>query len=282
MKFGKPMLMVLLAAFLAVFAAACGTAGDNAQQEQNQGGQANEGNQQGSEQKEGAAEQLEIVVGTDAAYAPFESVDPSGKIVGFDIDVMNAIAEEANLKVTYQNTAWEGIFLTLQNGERDALISAITITDERAKTMDFSEPYFEATQLIAIPEGSKITKFEDLKEGYKVGVQTGTTGDEAVSELLGRTNTSIARFDTTPLALKELENGGVDAVVADNAVVLEYIKNNPGSKFTAVSDENFPKEFYGIAVNKGNSELLDRINQGLKAIKENGKYDEVFKKYFAE
>ncbi len=264
MKMNKKWMLGLLVLIMAVFTAACGTS-------ENAGGQ------------NAAGDALKIVVGTDAAYAPFEYVDSSNNIVGFDIDVFNAVAEAANLEVEYKNTAWDGIFLTLENGERDALISAITITDERKKTMDFSEPYFEATQLIAVPQDADITKFTDLKDKeYKVGVQNGTTGDIAVSELLGTTSKNVARFDTTPLALKEMQNGGVDAVVADNAVVLEYIKNNPDANFKSVSDENFPKEFYGIAVKKGNSELLERINAGLKEIRENGTYDEIFNKYFGE
>lgn len=221
------------------------------------------------------------VVGTDAAYAPFEWVDPNGEIVGFDIEVLKAIAEEEGINLQFENTAWDGIFLTLDNGDRDMLISAITITDDRKATMDFTEPYFEATQLIAVPEGSDVTKFADLK-GKKVAVQTGTTGDIIVSELLGATSQDIYRFESTPLALQEMVNQGVDAVVADNVVVLEYIKNNPDKNFTSISDDSFPKEFYGMAVKKGNQELLDILNNGLQTIKDNGKYDEIFNKYFGK
>ena len=229
----------------------------------------------------GGGSKKTIVVGTDAAYAPFEYVDASNTIVGFDIDLMKAIAKAAGFDVQFVNTAWEGIFITLQNGERDALISAITITDERKKTMDFSDPYFEATQLIAVPETADVTKCEDLKaKNLRVGVQTGTTGDVAVSKLLGKTSPNIKRYDTTPHALKALTIGEVDAVVADNAVVLHYIQSNPNAKFKVVSDPSFPKEHYGIAVKKGNKELLDKINQGLKAIKANGQYDEIYQKYF--
>lgn len=221
------------------------------------------------------------VVGTDAAYAPFESMDPSGNIVGFDIEVLNAIAEAEGFTVKYENTAWEGIFETLANGERDMLISAITITDDRKKDMDFSDPYFEASQLIAVPADSAISSFADLK-GKKVGVQSGTTGDVAVSDLLGKTSADINRYESTPLAIQELVNGGIDAVVADNVVILEYIKNNPDKNFKSVSDDSFPKEYYGIAVKKGSQELLDKINSGLKKIKENGKYDEIYNKYFGQ
>ncbi|MCZ8175356.1 MAG: basic amino acid ABC transporter substrate-binding protein [Burkholderiaceae bacterium] len=219
------------------------------------------------------------VVGTDAAYAPFESQNEKGEIVGFDVDVVQAIAAKAGIQVKFVNTPWEGIFNTLQQGDRDMVVSAVTITDERKQTMDFSDPYFDAAQLIAVKESSKVTKFADLKK-LKVGVQTGTTGDEAVSKLLGKTSTSIKRFESTPLALKELESGGVDAVVADNGVIAHYVANNPGGKFKTVSDKEFVPEQYGIAVKKGNAELLGKLNQGLAAIKADGTYAQIYAKYF--
>jgi polar amino acid transport system substrate-binding protein len=220
-------------------------------------------------------------VGTDAAYAPFESQNEKGEIVGFDVEVVQAIARKAGFEVKFVNTPWEGIFNALQQGDRDLLVSAITITDERKQTMDFSAPYFDAQQLIAVREGSKIAAFQDLKRlKAKVGVQTGTTGDEAVTKLLGKTSTAIKRFESTPLALKELESGGVDAVVADNGVVVHYVANNPGGKFKALTDKEFVPEQYGIAVKKGNAELLAKINQGLEGIKADGTYAAIYAKYF--
>ena len=221
------------------------------------------------------------VVGTDAAYAPFESQNEKGEIVGFDIDVVKAVAAKAGIEVKFVNTPWEGIFNALGQGDRDMVVSAVTITDERKQTMDFSTPYFDAVQLIAVKDGSKVAKFDDLKK-LKVGVQTGTTGDEAVSKLLGKTSTNIKRFESTPLALKELESGGVDAVVADNGVVIHYVANNPGGKFKTVADAEFVPEQYGIALKKGNSELLEKVNQGLAAIKSDGTYDKIYAKYFGQ
>jgi polar amino acid transport system substrate-binding protein len=219
------------------------------------------------------------VVGTDAAYAPFESQNEKGEIVGFDVEVVQAAAKKAGVEVKFVNTPWEGIFNALGQGDRDMVVSAVTITEERKQTMDFSEPYFDAQQLIAIKQTSKITKFADLKKA-KVGVQTGTTGDEAVTKLLGKTSTAIKRFESTPLALKELEAGGVDAVVADNGVVIHYVANNPGGKFKTVADKEFAPEQYGIAFKKGNTELQAKMNKGLAAIKADGSYAAIFTKYF--
>lgn len=219
------------------------------------------------------------VVGTDAAYAPFESQNEKGEIVGFSMDLLNAVATKGGFEIKFVNTPWEGIFNSLGQGDRDLLISSITITDERKQTMDFSAPYFDAYQLIAVKATSKVTKFDDLKK-LKVGVQTGTTGDETVTKLQGKNSTSVKRFESTPLALKELEAGGVDAVVADNGVVVNYVTNNPAAKFKTVSDKAFAPEQYGIAVKKGNAELLDKINKGLAAVKADGTYDQIYAKTF--
>jgi polar amino acid transport system substrate-binding protein len=220
------------------------------------------------------------VVGVDAAYAPFESQNEKGEIVGFSIDLANAVAAKAGITVKYVNTPWEGIFNTLAQGDRDFLISSITITPERKQTMDFTDPYFDAQQLIAVKEGSKVQSFNDLAK-LKVGVQTGTTGDEVVTKLQGKTSANIRRFDSTPLALKELDAGGVEAVVADNGVVVNYVKNNTAGKLRTVSDASFAPEQYGMAVKKGNAELLAKLNQGLAAVKADGTYKQIYDKYFA-
>jgi polar amino acid transport system substrate-binding protein len=110
-------------------------------------------------------------------------------------------------------------------------------------------------------------------------VQTGTTGDETISKLQGKNSTNIKRFESTPLALKELEAGGIDAVVADNGVVINYVANNAASKFRTVNDPAFVPEQYGIAVRKGNAELLAKVNQGLAAIRADGTYDRIHAKY---
>ena len=220
-----------------------------------------------------------FVVGTDAAYAPFESQNEKGEIVGMTIDMLSAVASKAGVEIKFVNTPWEGIFNSLQQGDRDILASSITITDERKQTMDFTNPYFDAYQLIAVKANSKVAKFDDLKK-LKVGVQTGTTGDEVVTKQQGKNSTNIKRFESTPLALKELEAGGVDAVVADNGVVINYVTNNPGAKFKTVSDKAFAPEQYGFAVKKGNAELLEKLNKGLADIKADGSYDKIDAKYF--
>ncbi|KZE34193.1 amino acid ABC transporter substrate-binding protein (PAAT family) [Crenobacter luteus] len=228
-----------------------------------------------------AGEAREYIVGSDAAYAPFEFQNDKNEVVGFSVEVLSAVAEKGGFKVRFLNTPWEGIFATLDQGDRDIISSSVTITDQRKQSMDFSEPYFEARQLIAVGKGvGDVKSFQDLKN-KKVSVQTGTTGDEVVQKLLGKTSPNIKRFESMPLALKELESGGVQASVGDNGVVINYVKNNPGSGIVTVEDaQTFAPEFYGFAVKKGNTELLEKINKGLAAIKADGTYDQIYKKYF--
>ncbi|MFC5476106.1 basic amino acid ABC transporter substrate-binding protein [Paraherbaspirillum soli] len=227
-----------------------------------------------------AAKPSIYMVGVESAYAPFSSENEKKEVVGFDIEVMQAIAKKTGIEVKFIPTPFEGFFNFLAQGDRDLLISAITITDERKQTVDFSTPYFEASQLIAVPQNNTTVKqFSDLKS-LKIGVQSATTGDEVVQNLVGKNNPSIKRFDSTPLALKELETGGVDAVVADDPVVKNYITNNPSASFRVVADASFPKEYYGIAVRKGNTELLAKINQGLADIKADGSFAKLNEKYF--
>lgn len=220
-------------------------------------------------------------VGTEATFAPFESLNEKQEVVGFDADLMHAIAAKGGFSVKLINTPWEGLFVGLANGDRDIVAAAVTITEERRKTVDFSEPYFEAKQLIVVGNGSKVAKLADFK-GRKVAVQTGTTGDIVAQKHYGKTSPDIKRFESIVLALQELRSGGVDAVIADNGVVRNYLVNNPGAKLKLVDDPSFDKEHYGIAVKKGNKALLAKINKGLAAIKADGSYDRIYAKYFGK
>lgn len=221
-------------------------------------------------------------VAMNANFAPFETTTSDGKIEGFDVDLMNAIAKEAGIKVTYKNQPWDGIFQTLANGDNDILISGITITPERRETMAFSDPYFEIKQVILVPPGQTVKSANDLKNLAKVGVTTGTTGDVAAQKILGPTSTKIARFENLPLTIKDLQDGGVQAMVSDSAVVAHFIKQNGDAGFTMVEVPDFPKEEYGIAVRPSDKELLDKINAGLKKVRASGEYDKIYSKYFAQ
>jgi polar amino acid transport system substrate-binding protein len=228
--------------------------------------------------KTGKKEKVYLVA-TDASYAPFESVNSQNEIVGFDVDILKAVAEKANIQVQFINTPWEGIFSALAAGDRDMVMSCVTITDDRKKSMDFSEPYFKAQQLIAVRSDSQIRKFSDLKT-KKVGVQNSTSGDMVTQNLLGRDSTNIKRFETMTLALQEMLNGGVDAVVGDNGAINFFVKQNSHVKMKILSDPSFTQEFYGYAVKKGNTALVEKLNQGINTIKEDGTYQKIYDQYF--
>jgi glutamine transport system substrate-binding protein len=221
-----------------------------------------------------------VIVATEAAFAPFEYLD-KGKIVGFDVDFLDAVMKEAGMKYDLKNIGWDPLFAAVQGKEVDLAISGITIDDKRKQTYDFSIPYFESTHMILVKEDSPVTNALDLK-GKVIGVQNGTTGQKAVEKLFGTENENIKKFENTVVAIMELLNGGVEAVVTDNAVANEYVKNNPDKKMKAIADpNNFESEFYGIMFPKG-SELKPKIDEAIKKVIESGKYAEIYKKWFGQ
>lgn len=232
--------------------------------------------------EEGQSSDKTYRVAMNAAFAPFQWIDSDGKIIGFEIDLMDEMAKEGNFKVQYINTPWDGIFATLASGDNDVLSSAITITEDRKKTMDFTDPYFEIKQVILVPAGKNVSTPEDLKKLNKIAVTTGTSADFVAQKILGKTSPKIARFESLPLVLKEVEGGGADAAISDSAVVAHYIKNNPNKGFTVIETEGFDQEYYGMAVQKGDTATLNMLNAALKKVKENGKYEEIYNKYFAK
>ncbi|SDX32140.1 basic amino acid ABC transporter substrate-binding protein [Paenibacillus sp. CF384] len=243
-------------------------------------GAKNNSNNAGSEAGN-SSDATTYVFGTDAAYAPMEYMDKD-KITGFDIEFIDAVMDEAGLKHEVKNTGWDGMLVGVEKAtELQAGISSISITDERKQTYDYSMPYFESINVIMVKEGSDIKSALDLKD-KKVAVQTGTTADTLMTEIMGNSNTDLKKFDSNAVALLELDQGGADAVVADIAIVRDYIKNNPDKKYVEVSDTtNFTPEYYGILYPKG-SELKAKLDPAIKTVIENGKYAELYKKWFGE
>ncbi|MRN38709.1 basic amino acid ABC transporter substrate-binding protein [Neisseria sp. N95_16] len=221
-------------------------------------------------------------VAMNAEFAPFESRDANGKVEGFDVDLMDAMAKAGNFKVEYKHQPWESLFPALNNGDVDIVMSGVTITDDRKQSMDFTDPYFEITQVVLVPQGKPISSSEDLKNLNKVGVVTGYTGDFSVSKLLGNDSPKIARFETVPLVIKELENGGLDAVVSDSAVIANYVKNNPTKGMDFITLPDFTVENYGIAARKGDEATVQMLNDALKKVRESGEYEQIKAKYFAD
>ncbi len=217
-------------------------------------------------------------VGTDAVTPPFVFMD-KGKIKGFDVDLIGAILDEAGYKYEVENVGWDPLFALVENGEVDIGMTSITINDDRKQTYDFGDPYFESKLMILAKEGTDIKNAIDLK-GKKVGVQNATTGQSAIEKIVGKNDSSIMKYETLGVAFMALKNGDIEAVITDNAVANEYVKNNPNDKFVAISDDvNFESEYYGVLFKKGNKFVGD-FNVALKAVIDNGTYAEIYEQWF--
>ncbi|MDP4160009.1 MAG: basic amino acid ABC transporter substrate-binding protein [Bacillota bacterium] len=222
-----------------------------------------------------AAADKVLKVGSDIAYAPFEFMDEKQQPTGFDMELIQALGADMGYgKVSIETCAFDGLIPALQAGKYDAIISAMTITDERSKSIQFSDKYFKTVQYIAMKKGSDFKKLADLK-GKKVGVQLNTTGQYAVEKLGMETK----KYDTTPDALNDLLNGGLDAVVADAPVVLWFQAQNPNAQINSVEADS-DQEYYGIGMKQGNKDLAGKMNASLKKFMDNGKYNEIYKKWF--
>jgi ABC-type amino acid transport substrate-binding protein len=218
-----------------------------------------------------------IVVGLNAEYPPFESVDEDGNIIGFDPDLMAAISAEMGFEVEWVNTRWDGIFAALASGEFDAVMSAATITAEREETVDFTAPYFVSGIGLAIrqEDAETITGEADLP-GLRVAVQSGTTADIGLSEVDG---VEVVRYDEAPLAFQALSSGDVDVAAADAATSAEFVANNPDAGLMML-EGLLSEEFFGIAVHPEKPEVLDVLNEGLSRVIASGEYEEIYTSWF--
>ena len=216
-----------------------------------------------------------LTVGSDIPYAPFEFGDPPD-YEGFDVDLVNEIATRLDLEVKFQKTPFDTIFRDLAQGKFDMVASSTTITEERKRTVDFSDPYFVANQSLMVKKGSDIQTVDDL-DGKTVGAQIGTTGADYAKE---ETDAEEVRtFDLIDDAFQALASGQVDAVINDFAV----------SKFAERSKENLEViqtletgEEYGFAFAKDSTELRQAVNPALREIKEDGTYTRIYRKWFEE
>ncbi len=215
-----------------------------------------------------------IRVATDATWPPFESINEQTKQVeGFDIDLVKAIADKENLDVEFINVGFDPLLAGMAQGIYDAAISSITITEDRKKDMLFSDPYYAAGQIVVVrKDNTTITGPETLKGS--VGAQIGTTGSMEIEKIKAAT---LKTYDDIGLAFQDLMNGQINAVVSDNWLALGYVAKNPDKLKTAGS--KFTNENYGIAVAKGKTDLLEKINAGLKAVKSEGLIDKLSQKW---
>ncbi|MCT7653870.1 lysine/arginine/ornithine ABC transporter substrate-binding protein [Oceanimonas sp. NS1] len=227
-----------------------------------------------------AAQADEVKFVTNAAYPPFEFVDDNNEMQGFDIDLAKALCEVAELECSFHNQAFDSLIPSLKFKRYHAAIAAMDITPERAEQVDFSDIYYENSAVFVAPAG-QFNAIEALKD-KTVGVQNGTSHQKYIQDNLESDGLDPRAYPSVQDALLDLTNGRIEAVFADTAVVGDWLAKSEGYDVVgeAVTDDNYFGTGFGIAVTKGNQELLDQLNQGLAELKANGTYDRLYGKYF--
>lgn len=216
-----------------------------------------------------------LYVGTNAEFQPFEYLE-NGKIVGFDVDLIEEIAKLMGKEIQWKNIAFDGLLPALQAKKLDIIIAGMTETEERKKFVNFSQTYYEANQMMMVHKENPVVKsFNELK-GHEVGVVLGYTGDIVVSELEG---VKVHRYNAVSEAIMALKAQKIEVVVLDSEPAKNYAKQNP--ELTLI-DTDVAKEKYAIAVGKNDKELVEAIDKALDELKANGTYDKLIEKYFLE
>lgn len=218
-------------------------------------------------------------VGTETAFPPFEMVGDDGDIEGFDIDLMEAIADDQGFEVEWEIMDFSGIIVAIESSNIDMGIAGMYASDERKKEVDFSDTYYDSGLMLAVKtENTTINGIDDLTSDMKVAAQVGTSSQEVVKAWKEEGKIADAMFyEKTSDAIQDLKNGTVEAFLNDKPVTQSYINKNNGD--VKMVGELLDAEQYGIAIKKGNTELVEKVNKGLKNLKENGKFDELLEKW---
>ena len=262
-KFTKVMVAGVLAASM-VFFAGCG------------------GNNDKQDDKQGADAATVLKVGTNAAFEPFEMMAEDGKtIIGFDVDLINAIAADQGVEVEMVNMEFDGLVMAVQNGQIDAAIAGMSVTPERQEQVAFSNTYYDAGLNIAVAADNTSINSEADLQGKKVASQMGTTGAAKALELKDAgVIAEVSLLENINVCMMSLSNGEVDAVIMDIPVNGAYVAANPDVAKIAAPIESGEPESFAIAVSLENEELLAKLNAGLENVIANGKYMEIYDKYF--
>lgn len=218
-------------------------------------------------------------VGSETTYPPFEFQDEKSKeFTGFDIEMMRAIGKQMGYEVQINGMNFDGLIPALEAGQIDVIASAMTITEERAKKVNFTKPYYKSGVSILVKKDNETIKgFKDL-EGKRIGVQIGTTSADEAKKISGA---KVSEFNTTDQANMELKAGGVDAVLND-LPVNEYYLVQGGAKDAKLVGEPLNAEEFGFATSKKDAELTDKINKALDELKKNGEYEKIYMKWFGK
>lgn len=223
---------------------------------------------------ESASETKELHMATNAAFQPYEYVE-GGEVVGIDAEIAQAICDKLGYKLVIDDMDFDAIITAVTSGKADFGMAGMTVTDERKQSVDFTDTYANAVQVIIVNEGDDKIKSADDLEGAAIGVQLGTTGDIYVSDIK---DADVQRFNKGADAVLALTQGKVDAVVIDNEPAKAFVAENEGTK---ILDDPFENEEYAICLAKG-SELTEKFNDALKELKDDGTIDKIINKYINE
>lgn len=223
------------------------------------------------EEEKKAEEDKTLVMATNAEFPPYEYYEGE-EVVGIDVDIAKAVAEELGMELKIEDMAFDSVIPAVSSGKADIALAGLTVTDERKENLNFTDTYAKATQVIIVKEDSAIAGPDDL-EGKKIGVQLGTTGDLYASDIK---DAEVEQYNKGFEAVQATMQGKIDAVIIDSEPAKEFVAEAEGLK---ILDEAFTEEEYAIGIAKDNEELLEKVNKALKSLKESGKLDEIVAEY---
>ncbi|MBK1623848.1 ABC transporter substrate-binding protein [Afifella marina] len=232
----------------------------------------------------GAAQAQETLrIGTEGAYPPFSEITADGKLVGFDIDIANALCDEMKVKCEFISQDWDGIIPALLAGKYDAIVASMSITEERKEKVDFTDKYYDTPQAIVVPKDSDITEATaESMADRSVGAQSSTTHAQYAEQIFP--DSDIRLYPSADEYKLDLSSGRLDAALDDVIVLSEWVDSEDGScckiLTTLPGDPKIYGPGIGIAVRKGDDELREKLNAAIKAIRENGTYKKINDKYF--
>ena len=218
-------------------------------------------------------ETKKLVMGTNAAFPPYEFVDDNNKIVGIDAEIAEAVAQKMGYELEIKDMEFDSLITAVSTHSIDFALAGMTVTDERKESVNFSDTYAKGVQVIIVKDGSDIKDADGL-EGKTIGVQTGTTGDIYCTDDFGQDN--VKQFNNGALAIAALNNGQVDCVVIDNEPAKNFVAANEG---LTILETAYAEEDYAAAIAKDNEQLLKDFNEALAALKADGTIDRIIEKY---
>ncbi len=228
-----------------------------------------------------AQEKKEIVIASEGAYPPFNFMDSSNRLQGFDIEIANALCEKMQVKCTIVAQDWDGMIPALLAKKFDAIVASMTITEERKKQIDFTDRYYRTPLSVAVPKDSEIKDTTPASmKGLAVGAQSSTTQAIHAEDVYGKAGADAKLYPTQDEANADLANGRLDAVVADKFVLVEWLKNTGRDCCKLLGDIEGTMSEAGIALRKEDKELKEKFNKAIKDIVADGTYQKIQSKYF--